>query len=82
MEDVNDQKGNKVDWEDVLDFLNAKRRLATKFEMSFGRRKQELDVSLQDNYSPSGKRAQTRRYYRLVPLKNRAKERRRRTFGR
>jgi len=36
----------QIDWEDVLAFLHAKQRLATKFEASFGRRKQELDVGL------------------------------------
>ena len=33
-----------IDWEDVLAFLRDKQRLATKFEASFSRRKQELDV--------------------------------------
>jgi len=44
MDGIEKQNASQIDWEDVLNFLHAKRRLATKFEMSFNKRKQELDV--------------------------------------
>ena len=45
MED-NSNKGDKqIDWEDVLHFLQQKRKLVNKFELSFNRRKEELDVN-------------------------------------
>ena len=45
MDSSKNQSDCQIDWEDVLNFLHKKRRLATKFEMSFNKRKQELDVS-------------------------------------
>lgn len=44
MDNIKSENGSQIDWEDVLEFLNKKRRLVTKFEISFGKRKQELDV--------------------------------------
>lgn len=46
MDSERQRGGAHIDWEDVLEFLRDKQRLATKFEASFGRRKQELDVGL------------------------------------
>lgn len=44
MDAIAKRDGSQIDWEDVLNFLQAKRRLAYKFEASFNQRKQELDV--------------------------------------
>ena len=45
MENIKAKDNNQIDWEDVLEFLNNKKKLVTKFEASFNKRKQELDVS-------------------------------------
>lgn len=45
MEDIKNQDGNRIGWEEVLSFLHEKRKLVTKYEVAFNKRKQDLDVS-------------------------------------
>lgn len=46
MENIQINDDVEIGWEDVLNFLDKKRKLVTKFEMGFNKRKRELDVGL------------------------------------